>query len=184
MQVIYLYSDASFSKKHEQGVIGFMLFLDDEDHRTNNFKKAQIETKQLNLSSNVQGEFKAMIEGIKAVKRHIEYLNKDLNVKRTDIQVIAFTDSEAIFKIQKRRIKLEASNFISKKKNAPLSNTDIYKEFYLIYDQIKPQINWIKGHCKAKDKSFIDKNFSFLDQKVRKHLRSIINSKQIDCTPN
>ena len=174
---IYLYSDARFSKKHNQGVIGFMLFLGDEDHNANNFNRAQIETRPFNLSSNVQGEFRAMIEGFKTVKKQIEDLcTEDPNIERTDIQIIAFTDSEAIFKIQKRRKKLEASNFISKKKNTPLSNTDIYKEFYLIFDQIKPQINWLKGHCRNQDKTFKDKNFSYLDQKVRKALRSIIKN--------
>jgi len=81
-----------------------------------------------------------------------------------------YTDCQTVTGLIDRRDKLEKTNFISQTKQTPLANADLLKEFYKIYDQLHPEIIWVKGHTSSKDTK-IKKNFSTVDKEVRKALR-------------
>jgi ribonuclease HI len=155
MHKIYIYSDASFSKKHGIGIVSYMIL----DEKENLKKEKSFSVKEKN---NIRIEFIALIKALKSLKPE----------KNTEI--IVYTDCRAITNLLSRKEKLESRDFKSKNTGKVLSNIDIYKEFFKIYEKYKPTINWTKGHQAEKNKNTVQKNFSKVDKLSRKKLRSLI----------
>ena len=110
--------------------------------------------------NNIRAEIKATLMALKACPK-----NRN---------VVLYTDCQTTCGLISRRTKLEQTNFISQSKQQPLANADLYQEFYLLFDQIKPEIHWIKGHSPDKNMNHIQKIFSHLDKATRKKLRDNI----------
>ncbi|MES2769898.1 MAG: RNase H family protein [Bdellovibrionota bacterium] len=138
-----IYTDASFSKTHGLAVIGYMI----------SDKLTILEIKE---SNNIRAEIRGVITALSAAPK--------------SASVTLYTDCQTVAGLIGRRDKLEKTNFISQAKQTPLANADLYKEFYKIYDQLHPEIIWVKGHTSSKDTK-IKKNFSTVDKEVRKALR-------------
>ena len=141
-----IYTDASFSKTHGLAVIGYMI----------SDKLTILEIKE---SNNIRAEIRGVITALNAAPK--------------SASVTLYTDCQTVTELIGRRDKLEKTNFISQTKQTPLANADLYKEFYKIYDQLHPEIIWVKGHTSSKDTK-IKKNFSTVDKEVRKALRLAI----------
>lgn len=157
----YIYTDASFSKLHNLGIIGYGVFNSTSQHNSMTLSELDLTILEIKETNNIRTELISAITALKSIK------NKG--------NVVLYTDCQNIINLQRRREKLEKTNFISQSKNLPLANTDLYLEFYKIYDLIKPEVFWIKGHAPKLGADLIQRNFSFLDKAVRKKLREIIS---------
>lgn len=156
---IYIYTDASFSKQLQIGVLGFVIFKGDHEHNTLETKSIKIHIKKIQESNNIRAEIVGALWALEACP--------------TDSKVIMYSDCQTLSGLLKRREKLEKTKFISQSKNQPLANTDLYKKFYQVFDLIKPELVWVKGHSPDKNRSRIEKNFSYVDKHVRKVLREL-----------
>jgi ribonuclease HI len=156
----FLYTDASFSKKDKTGVAGFVLFNNEEDQSSGNIASSVVKTIVIKEENNVRVELKSVILAL-------EYCIAD-----TPIEL--YTDSRSVTDLLSRREKLEASGYVSKNKNKVLSNADLYKKLFQIYDRVHPDIHWIKGHAPKNEQDQAQKNFSYIDRLVRKKLRDLL----------
>jgi ribonuclease HI len=159
-ETTYIYTDASFSKQYEIAVIGFAHFQSRLQHETIALQSTQIQLLQINERNNIRAEIRSAISALEACAQHGN--------------IILFSDCETVVNLPLRRKKLESTNFISKSKDAPLANTDLYREFYKTFDSYSPNIVWVKGHTPTNSPSFIETNFSILDKMIRNRLRNTI----------
>lgn len=118
--------------------------------------------------NNVRIEFKSIILSL-------EYLNSNSIDKNINI----YTDSASIINLTSRRSYLEANSFFSRKNKTILPNADIYREFFNLYDKLKPNLIWIKGHSPKEKQTFSHKNFSYIDKLIRKKLRDELKQLQL-----
>lgn len=169
----YIYSDASFIKKHALGVAGFLMFTNAEEHQKNLFSAAMMKTKTFQEKNNIRMELKSAIWALETFKKEVQSLHKKDRDKGMEINL--YTDCKSIPGLLQRRKRLESSDFISKRNQRPLSNTDLYKRFYKIFDYLHPNIFWVKGHAPSSKQSWVQKNFSFVDKTVRSKLRSTLS---------
>jgi len=128
-----------------------------------NINNAIIKTITAKELNNVRAEFKAIIIAFEAVK-----------LITTNDTPIFYTDCNSIINLIGRRAYLEANSYYSKKNKCILANADIYKEFFSLYDILRPKLVWVKGHSPKKDEDYIKTNFSYIDRLLRKNLRASI----------
>lgn len=115
--------------------------------------------------NNVRIEIKGIIQALENLKtqKHKE-----------DEEIVLFTDCISVINLLGRRAYLEANSYFSKKNKGILANADIYREFFILFDLIKPKLIWIKGHAPKSEHNTIQKNFSYIDRLVRKELRKTL----------
>ncbi len=154
---IFIYTDASFSKSHEIAITGYAIVQGTFEHEAMSSKDLLFKTQKINEVNNIRAELRGVISALKACPAH----------KR----VMLFTDCKTVVDLPSRRKDLEESKFISKAKQTELTNTDLYKEFYTIFDLVKPELHWVKGHTSSKSQTKSQENFSCLDKEVREVLR-------------
>jgi len=130
-----------------------------------NFNNAIIKTIIAKELNNVRAEFKAIILALETVKLIL-----------TNNTPTFYTDCNSIINLIGRRAYLEANYYYSKKNKCILANADIYKEFFSLYDTLKPELVWVKGHSPKKDQDYLKTNFSYIDKLLRKNLRASINN--------
>jgi ribonuclease HI len=166
---LFIYTDASFSKASGVAVLGYLAFNSKEQHDHVYDSEAAMKTNGVLIrmshyqeTNNIRAELRAVLDGL-------NFCSKFPPEKRK--RVVLFTDCQTVVNLIERRTRLEALGFVSKSKNVILANADLYKDFYKIYDQIKPEINWVKGHKSNSLKNNVDKNFSILDRAIRSLLR-------------
>ena len=87
--------------------------------------------------------------------------------------ILVYTDCQNIIGLNKRREKLEKSNYTSKT-NKQIKNHELYKEFYKSMDLMQVEFIKVKGHKKKSDKDEIDKIFTLVDKASRSALRDNI----------
>ena len=163
--VIHIYSDASFSKQTQTAVAGFLLFENDDSHMKNEASQP-VHTRVFEEKNNIRAELRGVILALEIL---IEKLDAGASVKNYPITL--YTDCQSVVRLPSRRKGLESSDFISKKTRKPLSNADLYKQFFTLYDKVAPDIFWVKGHCPKRGRTQIQRNFSCVDKTVRKMLR-------------
>ncbi len=172
---IYIYTDASFSNTHKLAVIGYARFGSSYDHDTIAFADTKLQIHVINEKNNIRAELRGAIMAL--AESFPEALKGSLKAgAKKDITVVLYTDCRAVVDLPSRREKLEHTEYISQSKGTPLANADLYREFFLIFDQLQLELIWVKGHCPGKDQSKTEKNFSYLDKKVRGKLREVILS--------
>ncbi len=182
----YIYCDASFSKIFQVAVVGSLIFQNEHDHQHISAAEAKINLTQIRETNNIRAEIKGVILALQTFQEDGQidgqaYSQADFqkqsnktNHCQSKQPVILFTDCQTLSELMRRRKHLEKTNFISKSKNTELANADLYKEFYLLYDQIQPEIHWVKGHTEKSSQTAQQKNFSFVDKEVRLKLRAIV----------
>ncbi len=158
---MFIYSDASFSKKHAMGIAGYLIFKTIKDHEASAFSSAIISLFKIEEQNNIRLEMVSAISALETAR----------NDARKDVITQLFTDCETIVNLSKRRERLESSDYMSARQNKVLNNADLYKLFFALCDEVSPKITWVKGHSRKNDQSHIQKNFSHLDQLVRRELR-------------
>ena len=165
---VYIYTDASFSKAHELGIIGYASFSGTTQHESVSIADLGLNISEIKEGNNIRAELRGAITALRSCPKCE--------------RVILYTDCQNIINLPSRREKLESTNFISQSKNHPLANADLYREFYTLFDQYNPELFWIKGHTSAANYSTeinlnrIQKNFSYLDKEVRRFLREYIGA--------
>ncbi|MEQ1723887.1 MAG: RNase H family protein [Pseudobdellovibrio sp.] len=169
-QKLFIYTDASFNASESLAVSGFLFFDNEASNTSNEVLETSIETYSFKVKNNIRAEIMGANYCLKKINDEIKL--KEIDIKSLEINL--YSDCQTLTDLLMRRDKLLAKNFISGKKKTELANADLYKEFYAIYDLVKPKIHWVKGHSKSEGQSVIQKNFQIIDQKVRKELRLLI----------
>jgi ribonuclease HI len=167
LQKIFIYTDASFSTSLALAVSGYLFFDSEASNARSEVLVENIETRSFKAQNNIRAEIMAANYVLKKLNDEIE--RKEINFKNLEINL--YSDCQTLTDLLRRREKLLAKNFVSGKKKTELANADLYKEFYALYDSLKPEIIWVKGHSPRKGQSVEQKNFQIIDQKVRKELR-------------
>lgn len=165
MNQYFIYTDASFNKNFQTGVAGFFIFNSTAEHEKGLDSIASIPTITFTEKNNIRAEIRGALYALEFFEKKIE---------EKDFSLTLYTDCQTISHLLERREKLESTHYISKQKKAVLANADIYKAFFLIYDRLRPEIVWVKGHVSSENQTAIQKNFSFIDKAVREKLRSLI----------
>ncbi|MFC0536327.1 RNase H family protein [Pelagicoccus mobilis] len=99
------------------------------------------------------------------------------NLPRGAGRVVLFTDSQTIANLPARREKLEAVRFCSKS-GVLLSQADLYREFYDVWDRNEMEVVKLSGHMPSIEKSRDDLVFSLLDRAARSALRRNLSKSQ------
>ncbi|MFW6271820.1 MAG: ribonuclease HI [Desulfosalsimonas sp.] len=90
-------------------------------------------------------------------------------------QVDAYTDSQNIKGLLKRRARIEKNNYCSKS-GRPYNHGDLYKEFFKWTDCINFRVIKVSGHSPDITKSKTDKIFSLVDKASRNALKNSYSS--------
>lgn len=167
LQKIFIYTDASFNASKSLAVSGYLFFGSETSHARSEVADANIQTRTFKVNNNIRAEIMGANYILKKISEEIKLKDLDHN----SLEINLYSDCQTLTDLLGRREKLQATNFISGKKKTELANADLYKEFYALYDLIKPQINWVKGHSRSAGQSVEQKNFQIIDQKVREELR-------------
>ena len=88
----------------------------------------------------------------------------------SDMILTAYTDSQNIIGLPKRRARLEQNNYFSSK-NKRLSNYQLYQEFYRLTARLNCKFVKVAGHQASSKKDEIDRLFGLVDQASRRALR-------------
>jgi ribonuclease HI len=84
-------------------------------------------------------------------------------------KVIVYTDSQNIMGLQRRRDRLEQSNYISKR-NKRFNHYELYQEFYRMIDLLDCELVKVRGHRLSNRKDDIDRLFTLVDRASRNAL--------------
>ena len=159
----HLYTDASFNRESQIAVSGYLLFKNSQDHDAGINDQSIIQTVSFQETTNIRAEIRGMLNALVKLE---EFQAKD---PKGEIKI--YTDCQTITHLLSRRKNLEASGFISNRKQEVLPNADLYKKFFTLYDQVNPEIMWVKGHSAYQGNNLIRENFRYIDKLVRKKLR-------------
>lgn len=86
-------------------------------------------------------------------------------------KITVYTDSQTIVGLADRRFRLQNNNYHSKSGRL-INNSDLYREFFAITDQINCEFLKIKGHKKTGLKDNIDRLFTLVDRGARNAVRN------------
>lgn len=82
-----------------------------------------------------------------------------------------YSDSQCISGLLKRKPRLLAGGFLSKKTNQPLGNSSLYRAFYEFHDELGFHVVKVEGHPGSRVQDAAHRIFSFVDREARKALR-------------
>lgn len=167
LQKVFIYTDASFNPSEGFASSGFLFFASEIEHQSSTILESSIEIQSFKVKNNIRAE---IIGANHCLKRLIDEI-KLLDIEAKNLEINLYSDCQTLTNLLFRREKLTANNYISGKKKTELANADLYKIFYLIYDELKPNIFWVRGHSKSENQSLQQKNFQIIDRLVRKELR-------------
>jgi ribonuclease HI len=117
----------------------------------------------------LDGENIARLEFISAIGALKEWKVEFQNLGPAELVLVI--DCKAIANLLDRRERLEKSRFLSKRKGVELANADVYKEFLALFDELEPNILWVKGHAPKGARSQLQQLFSLVDKAARARLR-------------
>jgi len=107
----------------------------------------------------------------------LSHFKKNFHEKKADKScypdIVVISDCKTISDLPSRRHRLVKGEYKSKKTGKLLSNADLYKEYFLLYDEIKPEVVWIKGHTSSRHHNVIQSLFSQVDKTTRARLREL-----------
>lgn len=166
----YIYTDASFSKAGLLAVSGFLIFRNSDEHEAGVAPLSLIRTHTFHEKTNIRAELKGILWALEAIAAQIKQIQEGKAQEKIEINL--YTDCQAVPHLLARREKLESSGFMSRRKKEILTNADLYKAFFTLYDQLVPKIFWVKGHSPQRGQDLIQKNFSRIDKIVRKELKA------------
>ena len=94
-----------------------------------------------------------------------------------DVRIVS--DCKTIEDLPSRRDRLEKCAYKSNRTGELLSNADLYKKYFLLYDEIKPEIIRVKGHSASRQHTIIQRLFSHVDKTTRAELRALKASLEV-----
>ncbi|WP_294963579.1 RNase H family protein [Sulfurimonas sp.] len=155
-QTLYLFTDGSANPKTKIG-FGAYLLLNEEELYSANLNKTNVTTKMFEQTSSSKLELQALLWALSTI-----------NIE--DSNLVVYTDCQNTVGLKGRRERFEKNNYKSKKKDL-IANHELYKEFYIITDDIECEFIKVKGHKKNEEKNSIDKIFTLVDIAARDALR-------------
>jgi predicted GIY-YIG superfamily endonuclease/ribonuclease HI len=81
-----------------------------------------------------------------------------------------YSDSLSVSGLLKRRPRLLAGGFLSKKTGQQLGNAPLYRAFYELHDESGFRVVKVKGHSASRARDAAQRIFSFVDKEARKAL--------------
>ena len=158
---LVIFTDASFNPRIRTGISGYLLLLGSKDCPiTKDISSLPIKTKLFRNTNCTRLELSSIILALNASKKLTGHL-----------EITIYTDCKTAYDLPSRRIRLEKCNFKSERTKKTLANADLYLKFFKLFDELRPNIIWIKGHKAAKNKDNIDMIFSHVDRTTRRILR-------------
>lgn len=82
-----------------------------------------------------------------------------------------YSDSQCVSGLLKRKRRLLAEGFISKKTDQELGNASLYRTFYKFHDTLGFRIVKVAGHSASRAQDTAHRIFSFVDKEARKALK-------------
>ena len=82
-----------------------------------------------------------------------------------------YSDSQCVAGLLKRKARLQAGGFLSKKTNRQLGNASLYQAFYEFHEESGFDIVKVAGHSGSRIQDSAHRIFSFVDKEARKALK-------------
>lgn len=92
---------------------------------------------------------------------------------RGDLQL--YTDSQCVAGLSRRRESLESKRYHSLKTGLPLANASLYRDFFVISDELGFEVVKIAGHSRASTHDSLKRIFSVVDRYARRELGLWLN---------
>ncbi len=158
---IHIFTDGSVNTKSKLGY-GAILVLSDDNmaNQTIDRIRPNIKTAVFDNTSSTRLELQTLIFALNG-------LDENTHKNHT---ITAYTDSQNIVGLPKRRERLEQSNFYSAK-GKRLNHWDLYREFYHLIDHLEVSLIKVEGHKSSSQRNRIEQIFSLVDQHARYQLR-------------
>jgi ribonuclease HI len=86
-----------------------------------------------------------------------------------------YSDSQCVSGLLKRKPRLLAGGFLSKKTNRQLGSASLYRTFYEFHDELGFHIVKVDGHSGSRVRDVAHRIFSFVDKEARKALKIWLN---------
>ena len=86
-----------------------------------------------------------------------------------------YSDSQCVSGLLKRKTRLLAGGFLSKKTNRQLGNASLYRTFYEFHDELGFHVVKVDGHSGTRVRDAAQRIFSFVDKEARKALKIWLN---------
>lgn len=150
-----LFTDGSV---HVQSGIGYGAYLLVDNIETPlDVLKSQVEIVRFEKTSSTKLELQTLLHAFGTIS---------VSVKELKI----YSDSQNIISLLQRRERLEGNNFYSKG-NRLFNNTELYRNFFRMVDQLHCEFIKVKGHKKSNQKNEIERIFTLVDRASRNTVR-------------
>jgi len=168
-----IFCDSSYDATSRAGVGGMLILPSNELSSQIPIADLRVITKLFTNMTSTRLELTTILWALSFFKK--SFSEKKAN-KLYYPDAIVFSDCKTILDLPSRRDQLQKREFKSKRTNRPLSNADLYKKYFLLYDEIKPQIIWLKGHSSSRYHDVVQSIFSHVDKTTRARLRKLKQS--------
>lgn len=160
-----LFTDGSVNPKTRRGV-GAYLCLSTED-----FENLALPKKSLHreIATRVFADTSSTLLELQTVLwalQEVVVFDARETKKSSGVEVVLFTDCQNIVQLPNRRSRLETNNYLSRK-NIPLNNAELYRDFFQFLDNHSITIVKVKGHSKQNLKTKAEKIFTLVDRESR-----------------
>ena len=173
MPDILIFCDSSFDPKSKRGVGGMLLLSCNELSSQIALEDLRVRTRVFNAGTSTRLE---IITVLWALSFFIKEFPAGRANKPHGSEMAIISDCKTISDLRSRRDRLQEGGYKGKKSGRRLSNADLYKKYFLLYDEIKPEIIWLKGHASIRYHNVIQSLFSSVDKATRARLREIKKS--------
>lgn len=163
-----LFTDGSFDPQSGLGVGAYLLLV--ESHDLESCEK--VATNSIAASSCARLELMTLLWALDQCAKKCEAVPSDHAPS-----LVIYTDSKTIVELDGRRARLEAKQFASGRTGLPLSNGDLYQEFFRVRDRLSRSFvltfTWVKGHSKKGVETREQAIFARVDREARQVLRQL-----------
>ncbi len=158
-----LFTDSSVSPDTGFGVGGYLLLQ--RAGKSSEALSDSVQLKSFKDVSSTELELRTLIWALSELEEEIESLS-------------VYTDSQNILNLIERRERLEKSDFRNSS-CVELKHASLYREFYVLLDEMGFEVNKVRGHSRIKDRNEIEKVFSVIDRMTRKELRECLKTRRV-----
>jgi ribonuclease HI len=155
MTILRLFTDGSVNPKSKVGYGAYLAVLREMPY-SESFK-ADVKVKKFEHTSSAKLELQALIWALTSIQKPVG-------------TIIVYTDSQNIIGLKARRKQLEINDYLSKK-NKPIKNSALYKEFFYLSEQLDCEFKKVKGHKPSRLKNEAERFFTLVDKASRRALR-------------
>lgn len=150
-----LFTDGSVNTQSKIGYGAYLLA--DDNAKDIETLKTRVKVKQFEQTSSTKLELQTLIWALNELSTN-------------PLQITVYTDSQNILSLSGRRKRLEQSNYLSRN-NKPISNHQLYQEFFILMDKLNCEFVKVSGHMPRHKKKDLDLIFALVDKASRNALR-------------